>query len=40
MRVMKCQVGDLKKSRTDWNGLLLSLVVGVVVVFAAAAMIQ
>src|SRR5665647_2601306 len=30
--VMNCQVGDLKKSSTDWNGLLLSLVV---VVFAA-----
>ena len=30
MSVMKCQVGDLKKSSTDWNGLLLSLVVVVV----------
>jgi hypothetical protein len=29
---MKCHVGDSKKSSTDWNGLLLSLVV---VVFAA-----
>ena len=40
MSVMKCQVGDLKKSSTDWNGLLLVESVVVVVVFAAAAMIQ
>jgi hypothetical protein len=31
--VTKCQVGDPKKSMTDWNGLLLSLL-------DAAAMIQ
>ena len=36
MSVMKCQVGDLKKSSTPWNGLLLSLDV----VDLAATMIQ
>ncbi len=36
MSVMNCQVGDWKKSSTDWNGLLLSLVV----VFCAATMVR
>ena len=39
MSVMKCQVGDLKKSSTRLERILL-LVSLVVVVLAAAAMIQ
>jgi hypothetical protein len=40
MSVMKCHVGDLKKSSTPWNGLLLLLVSVDDEVLAAAAMIQ
>ena len=35
--VMKCQVGDLKKSMTLWNGLLS---VVVVLILVTAAMVQ
>jgi hypothetical protein len=38
MSVMKCHVGDLKKSSTPWNGLLLVSLDDEVLV--AAAMIQ
>jgi hypothetical protein len=38
MSVTKCHVGDLKKSRTPWNGLLLVLLLGEEL--PAAAMIQ